>query len=307
MSEYDGRDTFVYLGAPEPAWIERTEIPLFVSYRRLSRLVRKLPRSPKHGHWALDSGGFYELGHFGTWTISAETYMADVVRYDREIGNLSWVAAQDWMCEPQILARTGLSELEHQRRSVLSYLACFELWERARERGETNPLADNPVMPVVQSGTIAGYARCWAMFHDPDAAMRATWGRPWPDVDLDNVEVVGIGSVCTRQSTAEIRDVIDTVRSCSREPDGLPLHAFGLKTTGLSLVAEGVCSSDSQAWSDHARRNHIKLAECAHTRCTYCLEYATRWWVDLLRKQDLPMPLPWFHSLRRQQVTDVVA
>jgi hypothetical protein len=296
MSEYDGRSTFVYLGAPEPAWIERTEVPLFVSYGRLRRLVRKLPRSPQYGTWALDSRGFKELEEHGRWTISAERYMIDILRYDREIGNLCWVSPQDWMCEPAILARTGLSELEHQRRSVASYVTLYRLWEDAAERGETNH-PENPIMPVLQSWTIGGYRQCWELFHDPDRATRTLVGRPWPNIDLENVPIIGVGSVCTRQSTAEIRDVFDTIRSCARDPEYLPLHGFGLKASGLTLIGDCVTSCDSQAWSLHARKNDIRLPECDHARCTYCLKYATRWWLELLRKQDLPVPLPWFHEL----------
>jgi hypothetical protein len=290
------RETTLYLGAPEPAWIGRTEVPLCVSYGRLRRLVRKLPRCPQHGSWMLDSRGFTELTQHGGWTISPETYVADIVRYDREIGGLSWAAHQDWPCEDQMLARTGLTELEHQRRTVANYVRCRALWDEAAQRGETNPSADNPIMPVVQASTPEGYRRCWDLYHDPDARTRELAGRPWPAIDLDDVEVVGIGSVCTVQSDTRVVEIIRAVQECSRTPGELPTHAFGMKATGLDLVAEGITSCDSQAWSRHARGHNIKLAECteAHQVCNYCLTYATRWWADMLAKRGLWDVRPWW-------------
>jgi hypothetical protein len=49
-----------------------------------------------------------------------------VRRYRDEIGCLDWAAPQDWMCEPFILAKTGLSVREY-RRTVASYLRLTEL------------------------------------------------------------------------------------------------------------------------------------------------------------------------------------
>ena len=33
-----------------------------------------------------------------------------------------WAAPQDWMCEPAIIAKTGLAVVEHQRRTVTNFL-----------------------------------------------------------------------------------------------------------------------------------------------------------------------------------------
>ncbi len=42
--------------------------------------------------------------------------------FQEECGQLDWAAVQDWVCEPFMLKRTGLSVREHQRRTVASYL-----------------------------------------------------------------------------------------------------------------------------------------------------------------------------------------
>ena len=70
---------------------------------------------------------------------------AAVDRYARQAGQLDFAAPQDWMCEPHILARTGLSIREHQERTIASYL-------------ELRSLApDLPFIPVVQGWHLADY------------------------------------------------------------------------------------------------------------------------------------------------------
>ena len=72
-----------WLGTHEPSWLRRTDVPLFVSTRRLQRL-RRLPSAV--GPWALDSGGFTELSMFGEWQTSPAQYAAHVRRYAAEVG-----------------------------------------------------------------------------------------------------------------------------------------------------------------------------------------------------------------------------
>ncbi|HEU5423452.1 MAG TPA: hypothetical protein VFU72_07940, partial [Nitrolancea sp.] len=105
-----------YLGAHQPHWLEHTARPLFVSEMRL-RKRRRLPEA--RTVWALDSGGFSQLFLHGDWPQGSErVYVEHVRRYVTEIGRLEWAAPQDWMCEPQMIEKTGLSVAEHQRRTV---------------------------------------------------------------------------------------------------------------------------------------------------------------------------------------------
>lgn len=269
-------DLCFYLGAPEPAWLGRTEVPLFVSYGRLRRLKITLPRSPRNGSWALDSRAFSELKEFGEWTITPERYVADVYRYDTEIGNLTWAAPQDLMCEPEMLERTGLSIPEHQRRTVDNYLRLRDLW------AATDSPADSPFMLALQGDpddpSPDSYHRCWDLYEDAG-------------VDVMNVEVVGLGSVCRRQRSVPIGTLVTSLQARDRENE-LPLHGFGVKTLGLRRYGHLLGSADSQAWSKHARDNNIKHPDCTmgHQVCNYCLAYALHWRGQLLTRLETDIP-----------------
>lgn len=114
----------VYLGTHQTGWLAHMTVPLFVSRRRLAPR-KALPRA--RGRWALDSGGFTELSMFGAWQTSPEKYAAEAKRYQEQIGGLEWASIQDWMCEPFMLQRTGLSVVEHQSRSIDSYAQLLDL------------------------------------------------------------------------------------------------------------------------------------------------------------------------------------
>jgi hypothetical protein len=108
-----------YLGTHQPNWLGHANVPLFVSHRRLANYVN-LPRA--RTSWALDSGGFSEISMYGEWRTDPAEYVTHVDRYDYEIGNLDWAAPQDWMCEPWMVAKTGLSVRVHQERTVSNFV-----------------------------------------------------------------------------------------------------------------------------------------------------------------------------------------
>ncbi len=95
-----------YLGTHQPHWLGRIDVPLFVSHRRLAD---RHTYPTTHTRWALDSGGFTELNLYGEWRTTPKEYAAAVRRYAVELGNLAWASPQDWMCEPWVVAKTGLS------------------------------------------------------------------------------------------------------------------------------------------------------------------------------------------------------
>ena len=147
-----------YLRTHQPHWLQLARFPLFVSHRQLAR--RRRPLRPAACRWALDWGGFTELSLHGRWVTSAAAYADAADRYSRQLGGLDFAAPQDWMCEPAIVARTGLSVLEHQERSVASYL-------------ELRALAPHlPVIPVVQGWHLADYLPAWSCTGRP--------GWTWP-------------------------------------------------------------------------------------------------------------------------------
>ena len=43
------------------------------------------------------------------------------------MGCLAWVAPQDWMCEPFMLQKTGLTVPDHQERTVRNFLDLRQL------------------------------------------------------------------------------------------------------------------------------------------------------------------------------------
>jgi hypothetical protein len=236
-----------WLGSHLPGWLERTAVPLFISHRRLAGR-RRLPRAA--GTWALDSGAFSEIAEHGRFTTTPAAYAAAVDRYAAEIGRLSWAAIQDWMCEPFMLARTGLTVVEHQRRTVASYL-------------ELTALAPHlPWVPVIQGFTLADYLTCLDRY---TAA----------GVDLTAAPLVGLGSVCRRQATGEITALVTALAG-----RGLRLHGFGVKTGGLDRYGHLLASADSMAWSFAARRRP-PLPGCTHANCANCLRYALAWRADL--------------------------
>ncbi len=112
--------TVNFLGTHEPSWLRSAGVPLFISHRRLMRLKRTLPVAI--APFALDSGGFSELSLYGGWKTTPSDYVDAVIRYDREIGMLQFAAPQDWMCEPEMLQRTGMTIVEHQRLTVGNYV-----------------------------------------------------------------------------------------------------------------------------------------------------------------------------------------
>ena len=233
-----------YLGAHQPHWLWRATFPLFVSHRQLARRRSLRPASCR---WALDSGGFTELSLRGRWVTPAADYAAAVATYVDQVGGLDFAAPQDWMCEPFITASTGLPVREHQERTVANYLELRRI------------APDLPFIPVLQGWHLADYLHCVDLYSSAG-------------VDLARLPLVGLGSVCRRQSTGEIASI---VLALARQ--GLRLHGFGVKTGGLHLYGHRLTSADSMAWSYSARRMPALPGCSGHKNCANCLIYATRW------------------------------
>ncbi|MFC0527246.1 deazapurine DNA modification protein DpdA family protein [Phytohabitans kaempferiae] len=249
--------TSFYLGTHMPHWLTlpTVRVPLFVSDRRLRR-YRTLPHA--NTMWALDSGGFTELSRYGTWDHgpTPTAYVAQIRRYRDQIGRLAWAAPQDWMCEPAILAKTRLTIADHQDRTVANYLRLREL------------APELPIIPVVQGWSTGDYLRCVDRY--------TAHG-----VDLTQSALVGVGSVCRRQSTNQVKDILTALHRT-----GLTrLHGFGVKTLGLARYAELLTSADSMAWSREAR-NRPPLPGCRHRSCANCPRYGIQWHGTVLATID---------------------
>jgi len=266
--------TTFYLGSHQPHWLATSEVPLFISHRRLrDRKTFPRARSP----WALDSGGFTELNLHGRYTDGPLDYIRAIRRYAAEIGNLRWAAIQDWMCELGVRQITGRTVEEHQRLTVHNYCMIRSLW-----RGTP----DVQMVPVLQGWDLDDYKRHYDMY--------IRFG-----VDLESEPLIGIGSVCRRGSTDQIERII-------REFAWLPLHGFGLKTKALERFGHLLSSADSMAWSYQARRDEPLVGCTTHINCANCPIYANLWRRRVMqaiadshyRSDAYQPPLDLFHEQR---------
>jgi hypothetical protein len=177
------------------------------------------------GEWLMDSGAFTTVTKHGGYPEGVEVY-AEIIRRFAGCGTLLAAVAQDYMCEPFVLERTGMTVYRHQQLTIQRYddlLKC--------------DCAGVPIMPVLQGYDPSEYVSHVRMYGD-----RLTEGM-W----------VGVGSVCKRNrnpgSIVAVLEAIHAVR-----PD-LRLHGFGVKITTLrnERVRQLFYSCDSMAWSFAAR------------------------------------------------------
>jgi hypothetical protein len=199
----------------------------FISVTRLTG--RKGRRAPMRcGDWIMDSGAFTTIKRHGGYPEGVEPY-ADAIRRwaTNGSGRLLAAVSQDFMCEPEMLKRTGLSIPEHQRLTIERYDAL---------------MACKPpvyILPVLQGYAPADYVRHLEQYGDRLA--HGAW--------------VGVGSVCKRN--ADPGAVIAVLLAIKSARPDLLLHGFGLKTTAIGhpVVRSLLHTADSMAWSLNARLN----------------------------------------------------
>lgn len=188
-------------------------------------ILRKRKSDFTVNDWIMDSGAFTEISTHGHYRFPIEVYASEINRW-KLCGNLECAISQDYMCEPFILKKTGMSIGEHQRLTIERYDAL-------------KPLINTPIMPVLQGYEPNSYVAHLRLYGDR----------------LEPQMRVGVGSVCKRNANPiEVVMVLDAIK---RERPDLRLHGFGLKTTALanSYICSLLYSADSMAWSYRARRN----------------------------------------------------
>jgi hypothetical protein len=173
----------------------------------------------------VDSGAFTELKNHGRYRHSVAEYAAQLRSLHNAV-NIVAAVAQDYMCEPFMLAKSGLTVEDHQRLTIERY---------------DDLVAENlpfPIMPVLQGYAPADYVRHVAMYGD-----RLTPGM-W----------VGVGSVCKRNGDPGA--IVEVLSAIHRVRPDLRLHGFGVKQTALEHpgVRELLSTADSMAWSYAARK-----------------------------------------------------
>jgi hypothetical protein len=209
-----------YAGLHQPS--DSAHFPrAFISINRVRGRRRPVPVAD----WILDSGAFRELEAFGGYRHEPAEYAAEVNRLARINPGLRVAVSQDWMCEPFMLAKTGLDVAEHQRRTIERYDALL-------------PLVKIYLMPVLQGYSLASY-----LDHIEQYGNRLKPGM-----------LVGVGSICKRNT--DVRQIEAILSAIKRRRPDLRLHGFGIKTTALGsgVVRECLASADSMAWSFAARR-----------------------------------------------------
>ena len=247
-----------YLGTDNPSWLKTSTVPLFISHRRLSGR-KNLSIYKTNIRWCVDSGGFTELNLHGRWTTTPKEYVNSVERYMEHIGNIDWVAPQDAMCEPWILEKSrdwlGGTVQAHQVYTVENYLELAGLAPHV------------PFIPTLQGWEMDDYLCHIEMYN--------SYG-----VDLRQFQTVGLGSVCRRESTKQIGEIVKNLHQ-----KGLNLHGFGMKTGGVAKFGKFLTSSDSMAWSFAARMRGP--SPCPHKgtkSCNHCYPFAMEWRQNLFSK-----------------------
>ena len=259
----------------DPQYLERLRgHALFVAIPRLLRRVSDFPKA-LHPYF-IDSGGFSELQKYGRWRSTATEYVALIRRIVGQLGPelCRGVAPQDCMCEDLVIyggagARglrfAGTREMRglqpgdpeqdrttavriHQRLTVENYVELVSL------------APEIPFIPVLQGQTLEDYEYCDQLYREAG-------------VRLVDAPVVGLGSVCRRQATSEIEEIVSHFYA-----KGYRLHGFGVKTLGLERYAHKLASADSLAWSDDARRSKKgALPGHTHKNCASCIDWAIDW------------------------------
>lgn len=194
----------------------------FISYHALKRRRSGFPVKK----WILDSGSFTTIEKHGGYPDGPEVYAEAIKRWSTN-GQLLAAVTQDYMCEPHMLAKTGLSVDQHQKMTVERYdqlLAC--------------DLGGVYLMPVLQGYTPAEYCDCVRLYGD--RLKSGAW--------------VGVGSVCKRNADPDA--IVAVLLAIKRLRPDLRLHGFGVKKTALAvgLIQRLLSTADSMAWSYAARR-----------------------------------------------------
>ena len=280
MRFYLGTHMVNWLWDPDPRF---DDVTFFVSRTRLARRATKFPRALHD--FCLDSGGFTELQRYGRWTLTAEEYVAEVRRYRDELGpeRMLWAAPQDLMCE-EIVIRGGVlnGQRFHGTRELRGLkpgdpeqdlTTAVRIHQRLTVDNavELRRLApDLPFIRVLQGRNLEDYKYCAHLYAEAG-------------FDLAAEPVVGLGSVCRRQGTEEIGEIVTTFAGL-----GLNLHGFGVKSAGIAEYGDLLISADSMAWSFGARREP-KMTGCRHRakNCANCPTYALAW-----RSRVLSAPAP---------------
>lgn len=275
-----------YVGASELTFLTMdVEVPrgirFCLSHRRLQRRPRR-SAFPRSRHKLMIDSGSFGYCNAGEPLPSPESYVAAVRRYDAEIGTVDWAAQQDLMCEPWMLAKTGSTVERNQQLNKDNFWRLHELWwqaeERAYEEERGLPAGSYRVDDVIRNDLTNLPFKPTLQGWDPDDYRRDVEAWYAAGVNLHEIDLVGLGSVCRRAATKPIRKLIEELSGF------VDLHGFGLKTDALRMYGPVLPSADSHAWSKGTRYQEEDWP-CVHGRVKWernCPIYALEWGARVL-------------------------
>jgi len=165
------------------------------------------------GHFG-DSKAFTTIAEHGGYPDPPEHYAREVHRLQSHgIVDFAVVSTQDYMCEPIMLAKTGLTIDDHQRLTIERYDAILAEFLRLYDVTDQRDLPFE-FLPVLQGWTPDDYVRHLEMYGD--RVQPGMW--------------VGVGSVCKRNANvASVEDILSAIKGV--RPD-LRLHGFWVEDNG---------------------------------------------------------------------------
>lgn len=190
----------------------------------VNRLIHRKSDFQAH-HWIMDSAAFTRITTHGEH--HPVYFYADQIHRWSKCGLLDAAVSQDFMCEPFVLNKTGMTVDEHQSLTIERYVKL------------KSKVKNVYLMPVLQGFNPSEYVEHIRQYGDL----------------LEHGQWVGVGSVCKRNArVSSIHRVLGAIKQT--RPD-LKLHGFGLKLTALQdgFIRKCLFSADSMAWSFAARKN----------------------------------------------------
>lgn len=212
----------------------------------------KLP--PQMQHVAADCGGFVATKIWGDYKYSPSEYVEWLLGFGNRI---RWAATMDYCCEKEVAENAGIVRERQQKTSALAY----QFWRDYRQSSWDWTV-------TIQGWTVADYRRHAFELKPLLKSFQSMNKGHWR---------VGIGTLCNRKDSEEVRRIIWTVADTL---GAMPLHLWGVKEdvfTGRKALPHQIVSSDSATWSSVWRRDKALLDERASmlniSRTRYVIEH----------------------------------
>jgi len=172
----------------------------------------------------VDSGGFPSSFLYNGYNRTDLEYLHFVRKTKANL-----FALRDYPCEPQILQKYNVTAKDQIHRTLEHHIKLLELSERLEVKAKP--------IPVIQGWELEDYYYCIDLFREHGLI----------------TDYMAIGSLCRRNATKQIQQIIIKVRQ--ELPAWVKLHAFGVKLSALKniVVWRALHSCDSSAWDFWAR------------------------------------------------------